>query len=86
MMSLNQSYQYEQQNSFFDLSAGSINDFDFFNIHSGRQQEAEYDGGKVMIIFIDKSFKKINVYIYFSHLENVVMILMMLLMNFINKH
>ncbi len=55
-MSLNQSYQYEQQNSFFDLSAGSINDFDFFNIHSGRQQEIEFDGDKVMIIFIDKSF------------------------------
>jgi PAS domain-containing protein len=46
MMSLNQSYQYEQQNSFFDLSAGSINDFDFFNIHSGRQQEIEFDGDK----------------------------------------
>jgi len=57
-MSLNQSYQYEQQNPFFDLSAGSINDFDFFNIHSGRQQEIEFDGDKVMIIFIDKSFRK----------------------------
>jgi PAS domain-containing protein len=41
-MSLHQYYQ----NSFFDLSAGSINDFDFFNINSGRQQEEEFDGTK----------------------------------------
>jgi PAS domain-containing protein len=45
-MSLNEFYQYEQQQAFFDLSAGSINDFDFFNIHSDRQQE-DFDGGKL---------------------------------------
>ncbi|CAF2987649.1 unnamed protein product [Rotaria sp. Silwood2] len=46
-MSLHSYYQYEQQNqnSFFDLSAGSINDFDFCNIDTGRQQEA-FDGNK----------------------------------------
>jgi hypothetical protein len=47
-MSLHQYYQYEQHNSFFDLSAGSIKDFDFFNIHSGRQGEEEFDGAKVI--------------------------------------
>jgi hypothetical protein len=50
-MSVHQYYQ----NSFFDLSAGSINDFDFFNIHSGQQQEEDFDGTKVMIVFISIS-------------------------------
>lgn len=48
-MSLHQYYQFEQQNAFFDLSAGSIKDFDFFNIHSSRQEEEEeFDGTKVV--------------------------------------
>ena len=50
-MSLNQYYQYEQQQGFFDLSAGSINDFDYFNIHSDHQQE-DFDGGKVILTLI----------------------------------
>ena len=45
-MSLHQFYQYEQ-NPFFDLSAGPINQMNFFNIHSGRQED-ELDGVKVM--------------------------------------
>lgn len=46
-MSLHEYYQFEQQQqqSLFDLSAGSIKDFSFFNIHSGRQED-EFDNGK----------------------------------------
>ncbi|CAF1227353.1 unnamed protein product [Rotaria sp. Silwood1] len=46
-MSLHSYYQYEQQNqnSFFDLSTGSITDFDFLNIDTGRQQK-EFDANK----------------------------------------
>jgi hypothetical protein len=83
-MSLHQYYQYEQHNSFFDLSAGSIKDFDFFNIHSGRQGEEEFDGAKVIK---NKYYENIYFLIYhFSHFENVVMIRMILLINFMNKH
>lgn len=46
-MSLQQYYHYEQQNAFLDLSAGTINELDFFNLHSGRQQEEELDDAKV---------------------------------------
>jgi hypothetical protein len=46
-MFLHQHFQYEHQNGFFDLSAGSINDFDFFNINSGQHQE-DFDGAKVI--------------------------------------
>jgi PAS domain-containing protein len=46
-MSLHSYFQYEQQkkNSFFELSAGSINNYDFYNIDTGRQQN-EFDGTK----------------------------------------
>jgi hypothetical protein len=44
-MSLKQYHQYEHQNALFDLSTGSIHDFDCFNIHSSRQQE-EFDDAK----------------------------------------
>ena len=46
-MSLHQYYQYEQQNAFLDLSAGTINELNFFNLHSGRQQAEELDDTKV---------------------------------------
>jgi PAS domain-containing protein len=44
-MALYQYSQYEQQNAFFDLSAGPINGFDFFNLNTGRKHE-EFDGAK----------------------------------------
>jgi len=51
-MSLEQYYPYEQ-NLVYGLSAGTINDFDFFNIHSGRQQhEEESNDAKVINILI----------------------------------
>ncbi len=50
-MSLEQYYPYEQ-NLVYGLSAGTINDFDFFNIHSGRQHEEESDDAKVINILI----------------------------------
>jgi len=40
-MSLQYSCQSEQRHSFFDLSTGSINDLNFFNIHPDRLQEEE---------------------------------------------
>jgi hypothetical protein len=85
-MSLQQYYQSEQHNSFFDLSAGSIKDFDFFNIHSGRHQvEEEFYCAKV-IEYLLREFLQNIVLFFFSYLENVVMIQMMLLINFMNKH
>ncbi len=48
IMSLQQYYQFEQHSSFFDLSAGSIKNFNFFNIHSDQQDEEEFDGAKVI--------------------------------------
>jgi hypothetical protein len=38
-------YQSEQENLFYGLSAGTINEFDLFNI---RQQQEESDDAKVM--------------------------------------
>jgi len=45
-MSLQQYYQFEYQQPLFDLSAGSIKDFNFFNIHSSRQGD-EFDNAKL---------------------------------------
>lgn len=41
-------YEHQSQHDFHDISAGSINDFQFFNIDSGRQQK-EFDGAKVSV-------------------------------------
>ncbi len=41
----NMYYQSEQENLFYGLSAGTINEFDLFNI---RQQQEESDDAKVM--------------------------------------
>ena len=49
-MSLQQYYQFEYQHPLFDLSAGSIKDFNFFNIHSSRQGD-EFDNAKVESLF-----------------------------------
>lgn len=50
IMSFHKYFQYEHQHhqhhSFFDLSAGSINDLDFLNIHSSRQVD-EFNNTKV---------------------------------------
>ncbi len=48
IMSLQEYYQFEQYSSLFDLSAGSIKNFNFFNIHSDQQDEEEFDGAKVI--------------------------------------
>jgi len=54
-MSLKQYHQYEHQNALFDLSTGSIHDFDCFNVHSRRQQE-EFDDAKVIITYVFCNF------------------------------
>jgi hypothetical protein len=59
-MSLQQYYQFEQHSSFFDLSAGSIKNFNFFNIHSGQQDEEEFDGAKV----IKKTNNNMGIFIF----------------------
>lgn len=46
-MSLHQYYQYDQRNSFLEISTGSIKDFDFFNVHSNQHQDDEFHGTKV---------------------------------------
>lgn len=45
-MSLHQYFQYDQRNSFLEISTGSIKDFDFFNVHSNQHQDDEFHGTK----------------------------------------
>ena len=59
-MSFKQFYQYQQENSFSEYSAGPKNQLDFFNTQSGRQGD-EFDGVKVSEVNLEKVIDRLFV-------------------------